>query len=193
MENIESILEGIELTSDQRSKIIEGVKANYRTINEVDGKANRIEELEAEIKKRDDAISELQGDQSELKSLRDQIAEYKAADEKRKEQEAERDRLSKFEQQFDDAVSNTGHKFVNSYTRDAVLKDALDRCAKTEGLGVDKALEAIATDNPSIWKNPQHEVVNMPSDIGSAATDKEAAKRREASRIFGSSLGSDME
>lgn len=193
MENIETILEGIELTDDQRDKIIKGVKANYKTVAEMDGKVNRITELEAEIKKRDDAITELQGDQSEIEALRGQVAEYKAADEKRKAQDAERDRLRQFEQQFNSAVTETGKKFVNSYTRDAVLKDALDRCAKQEGLGVAKALEAIENDNPSIWQNPQHEVVNMPSSIASAGTDKEAAKRKEAQRIFGSSLFTDRE
>lgn len=193
MENIETILEGIELTDDQRDKIIKGVKANYKTVAEMDGKVNRIAELEAEIKKRDDAITELQGDQSEIEALRGQVAEYKAADEKRKADEAERDRLRQFEQQFNSAVTESKKEFVNSYTRDAVLKDALDRCAKQEGLGVADALKAIETDNPSIWKNPQHAVVNMPSSIDSAATEKEQAKEKAASRLFGSSLFTDRE
>lgn len=192
MENIETILDGIELTNDQRDKIISGVKANYRTLKEVESKASRIDELEAEIKKRDDAISELSGDQTELQLLRNQVAEYKASDEKRKKAEEERERFASFERQFDEAVEKTGHKFVNEYTHNAVLNDAFKRCTETEGLGVERAIEMIATDDPSIWSNPQRDINRMPSDIGSAATG-EKAKERAASRIFGSSLFTDRE
>lgn len=183
MENIETILEGIELTDDQRNKIIKGVTANYKTVAEMNGKVNRISELEAEIKKRDDAISELQGDQSEIEALRGQVAEYQAADEKRKADEAERDRLRTFEQQFNSAVTETGKEFVNSYTRDAVLKDALDRCTNTASLGISDALKAIENDNPSIWLNPQNDVNAMP-DPNKVKADKDHEFKNDTKTIL---------
>ena len=53
MVNIEDILttSGAELTDEQRSAILDGVKANYRTIAEVEQKAEKIKQQAMETPK----------------------------------------------------------------------------------------------------------------------------------------------
>ena len=192
MENIETILEGIELTDEIRNQIIEGVKANYKTIAELEGKANRITELESELQKRDETISGLQGNQSEIEELRQQVADFQAKDQKRLEDEQRKAKQTEFEGKFNSAVGEIGKEFVNAYTRDAVLQSVREQCESTDGLGIKEAIETVAKTDPTIWKNPQREVFNMPNDIDSGA-DIAIKKKDMASRIFGSSLLSDKE
>lgn len=192
MLNIETILEGIELTDENRQAIIEGVKANYKTIAEVEGKANRISELESELQKRDDAIANLQGSQSETEALRQQVAEYQAKDAKRQAEEAEREKLDAFTARFDKAMTKIGKEFANDLTRQAVLAQAQALCEADADLAVADAINGIVGDDQTYWKNPQREVMRMPTEIDSTA-DIEAKKKDMASRIFGSSLINDKE
>lgn len=192
MENIETILEGIELTDENRQAIIDGVKANYKTIAEVEGKANRITELEGELQKRDETISGLQGSQSEIEALRQQVADYQAKDAKRQAEEAEQAKFAEFEGKFNSAVGEIGKEFVNAYTRDAVLQSVREQCEATAGLNVKDAIDTVAKADPTIWKNPQREVFTMPTNVDSTA-DIDVKKTDMAKRIFGSSLLNDKE
>lgn len=177
MRNIEQILAEVEgLTDEQKSSITKGVTENYRSIEEVNKKTDRIAELEGKVTEYEESIAKLEGDSEQLEALKSQVSEYEEAEKKRQEDEAEADKLAKFTKTFDEAIKNRsteqGNSFANDMMRDSVLEKVRKLCAEDESKGIAEAIDAVTKDVSGVWKNPQQPIHNMPTGKDSSGTDK---------------------
>lgn len=171
MKDIKAILETVELTDEQKQSIISEVNENYRTIDEVEKKASKIEELTTQnaalteqVDTLNASVESLEGTSKELETLKAQVQEFNAAEERRKNEQAEAEKRTAFEQRFDAALGD--RKFTNAFTRDAILNQAFEHCAANAGASAEDAIKALTDGKDGIWENPQNSVNNMP-----AATD----------------------
>lgn len=165
MENIESILGKIEgLTEDQKKAVVEGVKANYRTVAEVEGKTaklresqGKLEELQAELAK----AKELEGGNAEqLESFKSRIAELeKAGEEARAKSEAEAKR-SAFKAEFVKATE--GKQFANQLTENAVFERMLALSEANPDMGTSAAFAQATEGIEGLWANAQRDPKNQP-------------------------------
>lgn len=179
MRNIEQILAEVEgLTDEQKSEITKGVTENYRSIEEVTKKTDRITELEGKVTEYEESIGKLEGDNQELEALKAKVTEYEEAETKRKAEAEEAEKLATFTKQFDDAVKNrdVGNQFANDMMRDSVLTKVRALCAQDEAKGISEAIEEVTKDVPGIWKNPQQPAHKMPN--GTANTDTSEEDKR---------------
>lgn len=184
MRNIEQILSGIEGITDEQAKAIkEGVAENYRSKAEVDSKAKRISDLEGEIETYKESIAKLEGGNDEVEALRKQVADYEAAESKRKEEEDEAKRASDFSKAFDDAVAarkeGTGTAFANGFVRESIMAKVRAKCEGDVTTSIGDAIEAVTKDVDGVWANPHKpDPAKMPTDIGASKDVKlEAAKK----------------
>lgn len=186
MRNIEQILSEVEgLTDEQKSEIAKGVTENYRSIEEVTKKTDRIAELEGKVTEYEESIGKLEGDNQELEALKAKVTEYEQAETKRNEEEAEQKKLAEFSNRFDEAVKNrkVGNQFANEMMRDSVLTKVRALCADNEGKGIEEAIEEVTKDVSGVWKNPQQPVHKMPTGDGDKGVDE--AKKSLAAQLFG--------
>lgn len=189
MENINAILTEYapDLSDETAAKIIEAVTKNYRTIEEVTKKNDRITELETALEDRASEIKKLEGTSDEINALKDQIAAYEKAELDRAEAEAEASKRRSFEEVFNQALGD--RKFANDILRESVFAKTYEMCGKTEGLGAKDALDTVTKDIPNIWVNPQNDVQFMPNgeDLATGKlNDTQSAKLSFANQLFGS-------
>ena len=183
MKDIKAILAGITLTDEQREEIIREVGENYRSIVEVTKKAQRIEELEGQNKALTEQVNNLEGDGEELENLRKQIADFEAAEEKRKTDELNAAKRKDFEVLFNAALD--GKEFANNIIRDTVFEKAFTKCNETVGYKPEDAIEELTKDTDGIWKNPQRDVNKMPGQGEiSSNQDHEVKDAKQAIKDF---------
>lgn len=187
MKDIKSILkehvEGID--AEVVDKIAAEVIENYRTIDEVGKKTDRIASLEKELQERDEAIKNLDENAQELETLRDQVSKYEQAEADRIEAEQEAEKRSSFETVFNTALGE--RKFANSLIRETILNKAYAMCGENSAINASDAIEKLTKDEEGIWINPQTDPHSMPSDfdLGKAKdNDADTTKREFALRLF---------
>lgn len=135
MKNIEAILTelGIELTDDQKTKVVAAVNENYKTINDYDKQKTKIETLENSLKETKEALSKFDGVDAE--KLKTEIAELtKKIEETKNDYEgkiAERD----FSDKIEKAIANAKGKNIKA------IKALLDIDAIKESKNQDKDIE----------------------------------------------------
>lgn len=168
MKDIKAILEGVELEDAARARIIEEVGENYRTINEVTGKARKIEELEkanGELTEQIETLSEqvkgLEGDNEQITELQGRVAEFEKAEQDRKAEEEEARRRKEFEAVFDAAVGDK--EFANDIMRESIFNKVYKACSATTGASAEAVLSETVKDMDGVWKNPQRDINNMPA------------------------------
>lgn len=186
MKDIKEILRDIELSDEDRQTIISEVGENYRTINEVNGKVDRIKELEEQNQALTEQVGNLEGDGEEVEKLRQQVRDFEAAEEKRKAEAEEAEKRSQFRTVFDAAIGE--REFANDLIRDSVFNKAYATCSATAGLDAKRVIEDMTKDADGIWKNPQQEAKKMPNpaDVSNAkTTNEDAAKKDIAKFLFG--------
>lgn len=185
MKDIKTIIDGYELTDDQKSEIIKAVNDNYKTVEEMNKKTKRIEELENANKELTEQI-EAMPDGEEVEKLKNQVEKFKADEKQRKADEAEASKRKNFEELFNAALGEK--EFVNQFTRDSIFEKAYERCSADAGVSADKALDELTKDDVTLFKNPQHDVNKMPdpSDITNATTSTDSVMRNFANTLFGS-------
>ena len=165
MENIETILAGIEgLTPEQSEAIKAGVNANYRTIAEVQGKSAKLE----------DATKQLEALQSELAKAKEldgtnaeQLASFKAKVEELEKAQAEAAEAAKAKNaraRFDEAFEKQmdGKAFVNAFTRDSIADKAFELRSANPDMGLDAIIEQVTAGQEGIWANPQRDPHKQP-------------------------------
>lgn len=186
MRNIEQILADFEIDDEIKAKIAEGVNENYRTINEVQSKTERIEKLESQVAEYEERIKTLDSDSQENEELKAKVAEYEQAEAERKRQEEERESMEAFAKSFDDAVSKrkAGNEFSNQLIRESVLSRVHEMCSNNPAIGIEDAISTVTKDVDGVWANPQQKPHNMPS--GTTGSDVETDKMAMARFLFGS-------
>lgn len=185
MKDIKAIIEGYELTDEQKSEIVKAVNENYKTIEEMAKKTKRIDELETANRELTEQI-EAMPDGEEVEKLKSQVEKFKADEKQRKADEVEAEKRKNFEELFNAAIGDK--EFVNQFTRDSVFEKAYERCSADTGVSAEKALEDLTKDDAMLFKNPQQDVNKMPepSDITTQNTSKDKVMRNFANSLFGS-------
>lgn len=185
MKDIVAILEeyAADMPEETRKAIAGEVIKNYRTIDEVTKKAERIKELEADKGALEKQVTELAASGDEVDELKATVAQYQEKEEQRKAEAAKAAAREAFRAQFDAAVGDK--KFANDLMRETVFDKAYVLCGETSGLGASDALEQVVKDVDGVWLNPQNDVNRMPS--GDLKNDKKATNKKEfAKKLFGS-------
>lgn len=176
MRNIEQILADYELGDEAKAEIAKAVNENYRTINEVQSKSERIEKLESQVAEYEERIKTLDSDSQENEELKAKVAEYEQAEAERKRKEEEREGMEAFAKSFDEAVSKrkAGNEFSNPLIRDSVLSRVHEMCANNPAIGIEDAISTVTKDVDGVWANPQQKPHNMPTGktVGDEDTDK---------------------
>lgn len=185
MKDIKAILADVELEDDAREAIIKAVNENYRTINEINGKNERIKELEEQNKALTEQVGNLEGDGEELEKLRQQIQEFTEADKERKARAEEDAKRDQFRTVFDAAVGE--REFSNDIIRDSIFEKTYEKCSSQAGINAKDVIEEMTKDADGVWKNPQSEINKMPTPeqlSAQKAKSEEAAKKEIASFLF---------
>lgn len=185
MKDIKAILSEHELDSSVSEAIIKAVNENYRTIDEVEKKSKRIEELTAQNEALTQQVGELEGDGEEIEKLRKQVEDFKEAEKQRKATEAENAKREAFRVMFDAAVGE--RKFANDLVKNSVFESVYKTCNEDAGAGAKDTLENLTKDMPGVWENPQNAPHKMPNaaDLSNSSSGTEAAKRGFARSLFG--------
>ena len=183
VKDIKAILDAFELTDEQRETIIREVTENYRTIAEVDRKAQRITELEEQNKALTEQVGNLEGEGEELEKLQAKVREFTEAEERRKSDEAEKAKRDTFKIVFDAALD--GKEFANEIVRDSVFEKAFARCNEQTGMDAKAAISEFTKDVDGIWRNPQQDAKKMPGQGElSGNQDHEAKDAKQAIKDF---------
>lgn len=160
LENIESILNGIEgLTDEQAKAISEGVKANYRTVAEVEGKTAKLKEAQGKLEAMEQELSkakELEGGNAEqLEAFKARIAELEEASEEAKAKSAAEAKRSAFKAEF--AKVTEGKQFANSLTENAVFERMFTLSEGNPDMSAGEALAKATEGMEGLWANAQRD------------------------------------
>lgn len=142
MKNIEAILAelGIELTDDQKTKIVAAVNENYKTINDYEKQKTKIETLENSLAETKEALKKFDGvDAEKLKS--------EIADLTQKIEDTKNDYESKIaERDFSDKIDKAiaGAKGKNAKAIKALLDIDAIKSSKNQDKDLESALKALA-------------------------------------------------
>lgn len=185
MKNIQAILEGYDLTDEQRSEIAAAVDENYRSIEEIEKRRARIVELEEQNAALTEQIGSLQGDSEEVENLRKQVADFEKQETERKQRDEEAQKRDSFRALFDAAVGD--REFANDLIRDTVFEKAYAQCQSESGTGAKEAIDAVTKDIHGVWKNPQNDVHKMPeqSDIAGKKPSVDDSSKNLLRQLFG--------
>lgn len=152
MKNIETILSecGIEITDEQKAKILEGVKENYKTIADYEKQTAKIETLEQTLDETKGELKKFEGVNPE--ELTSKIAELtKAIEDKDKEFDAKM-----ADRNFNDLVKeaiNSNHGLNEIAIRSLLKEDEL-KASKNQKEDIAKAIQALkeADDSKMLFK-----------------------------------------
>lgn len=145
---------------------------------------NKLKEKDETIKKHEEQITKLgddlkasEGNVDKIKDLEKQIDDFKVAEQKRKddEEKAQADKVL-----TDNILEVFGDKqFVNDFTKNSIISQIKADLQKDEnkGKGIKDIFESITKDAEDIFKNPQHEELNIPGTNGSNQTSTEEDAR----------------
>ena len=189
VKDIKAILSehGEALSDDARQAIISAVGENYRSVAEMNSKADRIKALEEQNEALTEQVGKLEGDGEELETLRKQVSDFEAAEEERKAQEDEQAKRNAFRATFDNALGD--NEFANDLIRDTVFEKVYAQCSATTGADAKSVLEETVKDMDGVWKNPQHDPKRMPNPEDIKAHDTSDATKRSkhalADTLFG--------
>lgn len=189
MKDIKAILEdhASALDAEATAKILREVQDNYRTVAEVEKKAQRISELEAMQGELAKQVESLEGAGQEVQALKEQVGEYQAKEKERLAQAQKATERASFEKAFDAALD--GREFANDLVRESVFSRAMELCGSDSAVGVREAIESATKDVPGVWHNPQKDPAKMPDPLSMTSRkesgDEDAALRKMASSLFG--------
>ena len=181
-------LEALGLEKDVVDKVmamngddIEALKNENKSLKaDVEKKDKTIQEHEGTIKQLGDDIDKLKtegGD--EVGKLKDKIAAFEKAEKERKEAEAN---ALKDKQLTDNILEAIGDKeFVNDFTKKSIIAQIKEDLGKQEnaGKGIKDIFEGLTKDSTDIFKNPQHDKLDIqPTNNGGGYNAEEDAKIR---------------
>ncbi len=166
MDNIKDILKanGVELDDEKLKAIEKATLENYRTKAELDGKAQKVSDLEAQLAKANEALEAAQkadpAKTEEFEAMQKQLAEYKKADEERQAKDAEGKAKEEFKAKFDTAVGE--RKFANSIVQNAIFTAAFEKAKANPDMEAKAILDSVTVDEDGIWANPHRDPKKMP-------------------------------
>ncbi|GEM_PF-2565817 len=178
MENILEILKSanVELTEDQKKTVDEAVKKSYRGIEEFEDKKNRI----IELKKLNDDLSEkiknFDGDKEKLEVLQKKVADFEAAESKRREEQQTAELENTMRERF--APLKGDNEFYNSYAEKEIYEDFKTAVSDKANAGKsDSDVYAAVIKDRDVYK-PKEKFVNPPVSGENSSKADEIAKAR---------------
>lgn len=165
-----------EIEAETLAAITADVKANYKTVSEWTKKVERISELEEANAALADRASKVEGDSAEIEELKAEIARRDEAEAKRQADEAEAAKRDAFSAAFEEALGD--RKFANDLMRETVFDRAYRACSDNTAKGVMDALDELTKDVPGVWLNPQRDPMRMPTAGQISSTKQQSAEER---------------
>ena len=171
MKNIEAIMTeaGIELTDEQKQKVNDGIKENYKTVEDYKKQKEKIEVLEGTVKEAQEALKKFEGVDAE--DLKKQIKELNETIDKNKkafeEQLAERD----FTDTIDKAIAAAKGK--NAKAIKALLDIDMLKESKNQADDLAKAIKALteADDSKMLFGEAEPQKKGTGNPIGTVKKD----------------------
>ena len=175
MENIMQILTGleIEVPEGKRDALKKAVAENYKTVAEVNAKAEKIAALEKSLDEANSAIEAAKGadatNADEIAKMQERIKAYEDAEAARAAEAAEAEKRGAFDADFEKALD--GRKFASELTRAAVADKVYGIAANNPDMQVSEVIKSVIGDD-DVFANPQQDVKKMPNTgIGSTGTN----------------------
>lgn len=147
---------------------------------------NNVSELDNQIKEKDSQITKLGEDlknvdngSEEIQKLKDLVKKYEDAE---KERKANEDKAAKDKALTDNILETIGDKeFVNDFTKNSIINQIKEDLGKEEnnGKGIKDIFESLTKDADNIFKNPQHQNLDIPKNGNpGGGNDDDAAVRK---------------
>lgn len=175
MENIIQILTGleIEVPDEKRDALNKAVAENYKTVAEVNAKAEKIATLEKSLDEANAAIEAAKGadatNADEIAKMQERIKAYEDAEAERAAEAAEAEKRGAFDADFEKALD--GRKFASELTRAAVADKVYGIAANNPDMQVSEIIKSVIGDD-DVFANPQQDVKKMPNTgIGSTGSN----------------------
>lgn len=175
MENIMQILTGleIEVPEGKRDALNKAVAENYKTVAEVNAKAEKIAALEKSLDEANAAIEAAKGadatNADEIAKMQERIKAYEDAEAARAAEAAEAEKRGAFDADFEKALD--GRKFASELTRAAVADKVYGIAANNPDMQVSEIIKSVIGDD-DVFANPQQDVKKMPNTgIGSTGSN----------------------
>lgn len=175
MENIIQILTGleIEVPDEKRDALNKAVAENYKTVAEVNAKADKIAALERSLDEANAAIEAAKGadatNADEIAKMQERIKAYEDAEAERAAEAAEAEKRGAFDADFEKALD--GRKFASELTRAAVADKVYGIAANNPDMQVSEIIKSVIGDD-DVFANPQQDVKKMPNTgIGSTGSN----------------------
>lgn len=175
MENIMQILTDleIEVPDEKRDALNKAVAENYKTVAEVNAKAEKIAALEKSLDEANAAIEAAKGadatNADEIAKMQERIKAYEDAEAERASEAAEAEKRGAFDADFEKALD--GRKFASEITRAAVADKVYGIAANNPDMQVSEIIKSVIGDD-DVFANPQQDVKKMPNTgIGSTGTN----------------------
>lgn len=190
MKNITEILreQGFEMDDDKARAVEKAVLESYRTTEELNGKAAkldaanaRIAELEAQSSELTDRLKALDAEKGAnaeaVSALQAKVAEFEQAEADRKAKQEAAEREAKFREAFDAAVGD--RRFANEFVRDSIFRKSIEAREADPVKGYGDIIADLTKDVGGVWENPQTDPKNLPrpgEDGGDTQTSKPTFK-----------------
>ena len=175
MENIIQILTGleIEVPEGKRDALNKAVAENYKTVVEVNAKAEKIATLEKSLDEANAAIEAAKGadatNADEIAKMQERIKAYEDAEAERAAEAAEAEKRGAFDADFEKALD--GRKFASEITRAAVADKVYGIAANNPDMQVSEIIKSVIGDD-DVFANPQQDIKKMPNTgIGSTGSN----------------------
>lgn len=181
MKNITEILRehGFEMDDDKAKSVEKAVLESYRTIEELNGKAAkldaanaRIAELEAQSSELSDQLKALDAEKGAnaeaVSALQAKVAEFEQAEADREAKAKEAGERAAFDDLFAQALD--GREFSSDLIAEAVAGKAYEMHKQNPAMGVADIIAKVTGDQ-DVWSNPQRDPKKMPlpSQTGAAS------------------------
>lgn len=130
------------------------------------------EEQVAKIEQLGEDLKNSEGDAKKIQDLQKQIDDYNKAESERKANEEKANAEQVRTNNILDVIGDK--KFVNEFTKNAVISQIKSEMDKTEnaGKGIKDIFEGITKDSTDIFANPQQQKLTIPPTNGGANEEK---------------------
>lgn len=169
MKGIEQIIKdggekyGLQPSEDYVKYIVEEVNREYKTVNEVAKKDERIKGLQEQVAALGEKVKAGEDDAKTIEDLKAQVEGFAKAEKEREEREAVDKARKSFEDEFKAAVGEK--RFANSYTEQHVFAKAFELRMANPDMKAGDILDGLVKDQDGVWANERgHVSMSDPSD-----------------------------
>ena len=176
MKNIEAILTdaGVELTDDQKQKINDGIKENYKTVADYQKQKEKIETLEETLKEAQESLKKFDG--VDAAKMKEEIEALNKTIEKNKSEYEAKIADRDFTDTIEKAIAAAKGK--NAKAIKALLDMEALKGSKNQEADIKKAIEELtaAEDSKMLFGEPEPKKTGTGNPIGTVTKDQSGAQ-----------------